>query len=158
MYDEFLETVRSRGFQGPIADFSLCAVLLTALVGKYIRLRDTSALSGPFYAKAKLHDVWRIIPFVNMRSYVAHVKEWGIPLVQENESYTPPGLAPESLISLDPGANLINEDRRSAGLITALPLAGCLLWAVGIGSLADAKGLNEFSGAMMEAATTHRAH
>jgi hypothetical protein len=153
VYGEFLEACRSRGFEDRIADFSLCAVLLTALVGKCIKLRQSLGLASPFYAKAKLDDVWRMIPFVNMTSYVPHIRKWGIPLIQESRVFAPPGVTPESLIVLDPAATLINGDPRSAGLMTALPLASAILWAVGIGALEDPTNCKEFSGAMMQAAS-----
>jgi hypothetical protein len=152
VYGEFLEACRSRGFQDRIADFFLCAVLLTALAGKYIKLRQSLGLANSFYAKAKLDDVWRMIPFVNMTSYVAHIKKWGIPRIQERRIFAPPDVTPESLIVLDPTANLIMRIRIRLGY-DALPLAGTVLWAVGIGALADRTDMNEFSGAMMEAAS-----
>ena len=152
IYAEFLTELRSRGFGARIGDFSACSVLLTALVGKYLKIREVLGLSAPFFAKAQLHDSWRMIPFLNMRAYVEHIKRWGIPLIQQSSTFTPPGLTPETLIPVHPEATLINGDPRSAGLMTALPLAGAILWAAGIGALADAKNRLEFSGAMMEAA------
>lgn len=150
---EFLKVLRSRGFSGRIADFSLCAVLLTALVGKYLKLRDILGLSEPFFAKAQLHDCWRIIPFVNMPCYIQHIHQWGIPIVRENRTFAPPGLTPDALIRLDAQENLIEGSARSAGLMTALPLAAKILWAAGVGALADPEKRKEFASAMMEAAT-----
>ena len=55
------------------------------------RLASKAKVYGPFYFKSYIENAWRKIPFVDMPSYLIHVRKFGIPVVQENNILAPSG-------------------------------------------------------------------
>ena len=73
-----------------------------------MRHRELAAkadIYGPFYFKSHIENVWRKVPFLDMRSYVSHVEKFGVPVVQENKVFAPPGTDLRSFQTLAPSEN-----------------------------------------------------
>lgn len=85
-----------------VLDLNIIANYLGAVVHRHLRLVQESGLQGPFYAKARVENSWRTIPFVDSQPYLDHLKELGIPIVQEGEMLVPPGATIDTFVRLDP--------------------------------------------------------
>ena len=126
----FLEALRKQGFRGGrIAEFSIFILALAGVTDKYLELRNTLAMTGPFFGKIRLCDVWRIIPFISLDSYLKAVDSRGTPVVQDQTVLCPPGLSSDSLVEMNDSAFAGCESR---GLRTVLPLALQAFTGVGI--------------------------
>jgi hypothetical protein len=82
-------------------------------------------INGPFYAKAVLRNVWRRVPFLDTRAYIDFAKEYGLPLIQYNNAYAPPGQSYESLevINFDDAVNLEGSAKLVAAIFRGLGLS-----------------------------------
>ena len=130
----FLNAVQNRGYKsGRIAEFSIFLAVVTAMTGKYLRLRRILGVTEPFFGKIRFYDTWRIIPFVNLGSYIKEISGRGFPVVQDRVLTCPPGLTSDTLVKMNEAEY---QDDPARALLTALPLAGDALRAVGI-NLAD---------------------
>jgi hypothetical protein len=126
----FLNAAQKHGYiSGRVAEFSALLAVVTAVTAKYLSLRKILGISDHFFGKIRCYDTWRIIPFVNMQSYVNKVSARGFPVVQDQVLTCPPGVTSDTLVTLNETAY---EDNQGRTLLTILPLVGDVLRAVGI--------------------------
>ena len=126
---QFLQALKRHGYRGGrVAEFSIFMAVLVGLTQKYITLRKLLGITQPFFGKIRLCHAWRVIPFVNLASYLKAIEIHGFPVVQDDEILCPPGLSSHSLVVMDEAKF---EDKAKA-LLTVLPLAVAALEAVGI--------------------------
>lgn len=83
-----------------ILDLNMIALYLIAVVYRHLELVSGSGVTGPFFAKARIENAWRTIPFIDCEPHLKHVEEFGLPIVQEDEMLIPPGTAIESFLTL----------------------------------------------------------
>jgi hypothetical protein len=125
----FLEALRKQAFRGErIAEFSIFTLALAWVTEKYLELRKILTITGPFFGKIRLCDVWRIIPFISLDSYLKVVETRGVPVVQDQAVLCPPGLSSDSLVEM-------NDSAFAGGtraLQTVMPLAMAAFTGVGI--------------------------
>lgn len=99
-----------------IIDISWIHWILTNVIKKYRDLLLASGLDGSFFAKARIENIYRCIPFIDCRRYKPYITEFGPPIIQDNEVITPVGFSLESLVfipSLDnvfPGRNDLDKE------------------------------------------------
>ncbi len=74
-----------------VLELNLVLDLLGALLHRHRVLVSRSGIRGPFYLKARLENIWRTIPFVDLSNYMQHIDEYGFPLVQMTEIRVPEG-------------------------------------------------------------------
>jgi hypothetical protein len=99
---EFIKQVEEAKLSG--VRFLDLNVLYVAVLGIAIRHREivqNAGVTGPFFVKAHLQNVWRTVPFIDMEAYVTHVHDNGFPIVQEDDMLVPIGLDPVTFIELD---------------------------------------------------------
>lgn len=98
----YMEEIRSQDlFSARILDLNYILMACSAVVGRHRQLVLDSNVSGPFFVKARLENVWRTVPFLDLPSYLAHIKKFGCPLVQDVDALVPVGTSVESFIQLD---------------------------------------------------------
>ena len=137
----FLDAIQNHGFKGGrIAEFSLFLAVLTAMLGKYLRLRKILNITDSFFGKIRLYDTLRIIPYVNWKSYIKEIEIHGFPVVQDEMLTCPPGLASSSLVKMN---EVEFQDDPARAFLTVLPLAGEVLQGVGINFVKIAGGFNQ---------------
>ncbi|MGH9448354.1 MAG: hypothetical protein ACRD3O_21950, partial [Terriglobia bacterium] len=85
-----------------VADLSQFLAALAVAAAKYLRLRTVTGLNQPFWAKTRFCQCWRIVPFINLRQYVETLKARGVPHVQDDDFYVPPGVSAGALIKVEP--------------------------------------------------------
>ncbi len=109
--EHFLRLVGQSGIEPVrVLDLTRMLELVWAVSLRHRRLADQSGISGPFYVKCILENVWRTIPFVNTGDYINHINEFGLPLVQDSSVFVPEGRTLDSFIRLDEYADEIKED------------------------------------------------
>ena len=67
---------------------------------RHRQLAATADIYGPFYVKSYIENIWRKVPFIDMPSFIAHVRKFGVPVVQEDNVLTPPGTNLDSFETL----------------------------------------------------------
>lgn len=58
---------------------------------------EEGRIRGPLYAKAALHNVWRRIPLLDTETFIRFTSEHGLPVIQFNDKFAPPGKTFKSL-------------------------------------------------------------
>ena len=99
----YLEEIKNQDlFSARILDLNYTLAACGTIVGQHRQLALNSGINGPFFVKARLENVWRTVPFLDLSSYLAHIKKFGCPLVQDVDALVPVGVSVESFIQLDP--------------------------------------------------------
>ena len=97
---EFLE---ARLEPARILDLNHLLVLSGAIIARHRKLVAHADVKGTLYIKARLENVWRATPFVDLPTYLDHVSSFGFPLVQDDDILVPSGRSIESFIhSIEP--------------------------------------------------------
>lgn len=87
--------------QGIILDTNYLFPFLCSVLRKFRYLISEEGYSGTFYAKATLQNIWRRIPFLDLKGYPAFLTMHGIPLIQEHSAIVPAGTDVETFIELE---------------------------------------------------------
>jgi len=76
---------------GRILNLNNLPTLLMAIVSRHFTLMRSSTGSGLSFVKARIENVWRTVPFVDLPEYVEHVSRFGLPVIQGDQFLVPPG-------------------------------------------------------------------
>lgn len=88
---EFCEVVHRYGLSDcPILDLTTFADLVLAIFRRHRTIVSQTNKGGPLHTNARIANVWRTIPYLDLPEYIEHVKMYDIPLVQWNEFELPP--------------------------------------------------------------------
>lgn len=94
---EFLSTLTASGLRGSsVLNLNMLLTVLPAVLFRYRALLWQAGYRGPFYVKARIENVWRAVPYLDLSQYVGHIKEFGVPVVQESEFIVPRGTSLET--------------------------------------------------------------
>ena len=95
--DRFVKILKDQDYQQPwIADMNHLMSLLVDFVAKYRRLLKLAEAAGEYYFKARILNVWRLLPFVDVESILDEYEEYGLPIVLDSEVMFPIGYGPDS--------------------------------------------------------------
>ncbi len=84
-----------------LLDLNIIAAYFIGVVQRHRSLVHDSEIEGPFYAKVRIENTWRTTPFIDCEPYFDHIREFGVPVVQEENIWTPRGVTLDSFILLD---------------------------------------------------------
>jgi hypothetical protein len=118
--------VKEKGYENcTLIDINQLAFMVFGMLERQKYLLVRGGIIGPFYAKAVLRNVWRRVPFLDTRAYIDFAKEYGLPLIQYNNAYAPPGQSYESLevINFDDAVNLEGSAKLVAAIFRGLGLS-----------------------------------
>ena len=94
-----IEILKAEGHTRPqIADLNMMISVLTAVVAKYRRLLKFVDTNQSFYFKARVINVWRILPFIDIDTILNECKQYGLPMIIDSEMTIPPGNDPGSFM------------------------------------------------------------
>ena len=82
-----------------ILDLNHLLVLSGAIITRHRNLVAQAGVDGPFYIKARLENVWRTTPFVDLPTYMEHILEFDFPVVQDDDIMIPDGPPTESFMN-----------------------------------------------------------
>jgi hypothetical protein len=127
---DFARLLRAQGLEkARVADLSQFLATLAVATAKYLHLRSVAGLRQPFWAKTRFYGCRGIVPFINLRQYVEIIKVRGIPHIEDDDFYAPPGITADTLVKLEPAESVgISEQ----GLRLALRFGVSAFRAVGI--------------------------
>ena len=96
---EFKSTLVSKGLGAcRILNLNVLLPLVGAIVSRHRRIVGQANVRGPFYIKARIENVWRAIPFVDLDEYMAHVKRFDFPVVQASDLMVPTGTSLDTFV------------------------------------------------------------
>jgi len=75
----------------PLLDLNMIFEGLASIFARHRTLVGKAKIYGPFYVKVQLENTWRAVPFLNMPSFLQHIKKYGFPVVQEEDIIVYPG-------------------------------------------------------------------
>ena len=88
---KFCRIVNQNGLSDcPILDLIQLAPIVMAVFRRHRTIMGQANISGPLHTKARIVNVWRTIPFIDLPEYIEHVEKHDIPLIQWNEFEWPP--------------------------------------------------------------------
>ena len=96
---EFRSSLVSKGLENcRILNLNLLVSLVGAIVSRHRRIAGQAKVRGPFYIKARIANVWRAIPFIDLSEYMTHVEEFDFPVVQASDLMVPTGTSLETFV------------------------------------------------------------
>lgn len=149
----FLDLLTERGM-GRVNWFDL-NILLALYVGAYVKHRklcERGGIVAPTFTKSRFSSLWRKVPFVDAASYLSALEANGIPLIQEDEIWSPPTLEIDSFDNIEYHDLAENE----SGTIKAAVAWGLSLCALGLRSIVTQDIISELLGALNRGIETHR--
>ncbi len=131
---DFIDALEAARMEaGRVVDACAMFVALISLMNKHRRLTKASGIRGPYFAKARLQNIWRTVPFWDSEKYLEFIRLHGLPVVQDDEAMAPPGIDYDSLAEVP--ARAFRSDRvmswASAAKDVGL-LFGTVLAALGV--------------------------
>ena len=84
-----------------ILDLNQVLSLSLSIVLRHRRLAMQVGITGPFYVKVRIENIWRTMPFIDLPDLFEYILEFGFPLVQDSDIVAPTGgVALDELIEL----------------------------------------------------------
>ena len=81
-----------------VLNLNMLITLIGGIIARHRSLAGAAGVRGPFYIKAALENVWRVIPFWDTSEYISHIKAFDVPIVQDSDLAAPLGGWPEGFI------------------------------------------------------------
>ncbi|MEX0761243.1 MAG: ATP-binding protein [Dehalococcoidia bacterium] len=98
---EFDELLKEYGMDASrVVDLNMMFDAVGAIAKRHRSLAAKAGIYGPFHCKVSLENVWRVVPFLAMPSFAQHIRDHGVPVVQESDTFTPPGVELSTFIQL----------------------------------------------------------
>lgn len=102
----FIDLLNARNYSSPkIVDLNMLFNLLVGVVEAQYRILKRAGWRKPYFAKARLLNAWRTVPFVDVDVVLDRFEAFGLPVCLHDVSTTPPGTDPDSFVrvrSVDP--------------------------------------------------------
>lgn len=118
--DIFTKILKAQGHTQPqIADLNFMLHILIAIVSKYRRLLKLVDEDAQFYFKARLLNVGRIVPFIDIETILEEFKKYGLPMVLDSIVTLPVGDDPESF-SLVTGLGSKHDEHHQEPVINSV--------------------------------------
>jgi hypothetical protein len=126
-YDQayaFLALCRRQGLNsGWLVDLSQLYSLLGSLTVRLFTLLEAQGQDLPVFLKAQIIGAWRRVPFLDLPDFMHFVERYGIPVIQDEECFAPPGTDPDTCLELTPFDDEAGQPQKnpylSAGVIFA---------------------------------------
>jgi len=131
---KFLQELGGRGYQRrtcTILDVNPIFAEIASFITQHKLLVEKGGFSGTIFAKAALEYIWRTIPFLDTENFLNFIQKHGIPVIQDDETYCPPGTNFQSLIKVDYS---IQDDQTALAsqIIRSAELFAHILRALGV--------------------------
>ena len=143
--ERFVRILKDQEYQQPwIADMNHLMSLLVDFVAKYRRLLRLAEADGEFYFKARILNVWRLLPFVDVKSILHEYEEFGLPIVLDSEVMFPMGYGPESFKLLEEKS--VPDEKGGEAVTSAIQAQLIFTWialALGVPALVETEDPEE---------------
>ena len=81
-----------------VLNLNVLLILIKNIISRHRTLAALAGVSGPFYIKAKMSNVWRTVPFIDSAAYIAHIESFDVPVVQDEDLTAPIGRWPDGFV------------------------------------------------------------
>ena len=96
---DFVNICKKFGLRsGRVLDLNWVFHLLGAAIHRHRILIGDLGIKGPFYLKANLQNIWRCIPFIDLKGFTDLITMHGVPVVQDSDTFAPYGATFESFL------------------------------------------------------------
>jgi hypothetical protein len=85
-----------------VVDLSFLFEILLSIFQRLFDLHAADSAKWPLWMKIQLFGIKRHVPFLDTVDYLNFVKEYGFPVVQDNDAVIPAGLDPDACINIKP--------------------------------------------------------
>jgi hypothetical protein len=111
--ERFVEMLLKQGYTSPrVADLNYVFNVLIGITEIQRRLMANAGWTHGFFVKAKLLNVWRTIPFIDVPSILAGFEQHGVPMCLDKFVTSPDGTDPRSFIEVSEFPEIVNESDR----------------------------------------------
>ena len=114
-----------------ILDLNVMIDLCAAVLTRHRHLAYKAGVVGPFFIKARLDDVWRCVPFLDLPAYLSQIYEFGLPIVQDSDFMAPVGTSIDSFHLVGPTRSQSVEEER-VDVNDIMEISPSILMALGI--------------------------
>ena len=83
-----------------VLHLAILAGVINGIVARHRSLAALAGIHGPFFLKARLENVWRVVPFLDTAEFMEHIDSFDIPVVQDSDIEAPWGGWPEGYITI----------------------------------------------------------
>ena len=90
--------VSKRLAKSRILNVSSLLPLVGGIISRHRRIVSQANVKGPFYIKARIENVLRAIPFVDLSEYMTHVEKFDLPVVQASDLMVPTGTSLDTFV------------------------------------------------------------
>lgn len=98
----FIDILKEQEYNQPrIADLNFMMSALIGVVSKYRHLLRLAGAEGEFYCKARALNVWRVLPFIDIKAILEEFQKHGLPISIDSTLTVPTGVEPESFLRID---------------------------------------------------------
>ena len=138
--ERFVRILEASNYAAPrVVDLNLLFNLLIGLVETQRRLLAEAKWTKPYFIKAKLLNVWRTIPFLDVDHIIEGFEADGLPVCLDKIVTTPPGSDPDTFQKVEAFVTITDEDGERADIvIQALTILQPIARAWGLSFALDA--------------------
>ena len=139
-----------------ILNLNLLPNLLAVIVWRHRTIVGQSNIKGPFYLKARIENVWRTVPFVDLDGYMEHVERFDFPVVQEADMIVPKGTSLETFLVL-PESEDVPAESNKVGSEGSIAIWVEIMQALGIPGELLAQNAEKLLSVALRESEMHRA-
>lgn len=97
--EDFRARLVSKGLASSrVLNLSILLPLIGMIVSRHRKIVRRANIRGPFYIKARMQNVWRTIPFIDLSEYMDHVQKFDFPVVQSSDMTVPTGTSLDTFV------------------------------------------------------------
>ena len=140
----FASRIAQRGLESArILDLNIVLDACGVIIRRHRRLVGQANVKGPFYMKARLENVWRTIPFLDLPEYLAHISEFDFPIIQQTDIITPAGTTLDTFV-LSPAIDEVPSESEPIEFEGPILMSMAILQALGISGDILMRSTNDF--------------
>lgn len=114
--------IESKIQEANFVDLNQLFHIVTGVIQSQRALQKQAGWPCEFHIKIKISNAWRVIPFLDTKFYLEHVKKNGIPICLTDECLNPPGTRPDTFIKIKDHPEISDE-----AVVTALQAISCFI-------------------------------
>ena len=110
---QFRSSLVSKGLEeSRIVNLNLLLPLVGVIVSRHRRIVGQANVRGPFYVKARIENVWRAVPFIDLSEYMTHIDRFDFPVMQVSNMMVPIGTSLDTFVVSPELENIPAESER----------------------------------------------
>ena len=110
---QFRSSLVSKGLEeSRILNLNLLLPLVGVIVSRHRRIVGQANVRGPFYIKARIENVWRAVPFIDLSEYMTHIDRFDFPVMQASDMMVPIGTSLDTFVVSPELENIPAESER----------------------------------------------